>query len=138
MSLAGNSNFWILLPGRKTLSRPDYRYSEDYNLYSNPFFFTKSCLRLGADCSLRILYKKTLFSLSRLKSRVVHCNLSNTSAELVSNFAPVMTRTALFCSTWSLFLRPYHMCPRKESNNQNMVELVLYITLSKNVWGQNV
>ena len=138
MSLAGNSNFWILLPGRKTLYPGLIIVTPKIIISIQILFFTKSCLRLGADCSLRISYKRTLFSLSRLKSRVVHCNLSSTSAELVSNFAPVMTRTALFCSTWSLFLRPYHMCPRKESNNQNMVELVLYITLSKNIWGQNV
>ena len=42
---------------------------EDYNFFVNPC----TTVRLGADCSSRILYNRTIFSLSRLASRKVDC-----------------------------------------------------------------
>jgi hypothetical protein len=74
-----------------------------YSLLRSLIFINFS-LRLGADCSLRILYIKTLFSLWRLTSSVDYCRSSSTFAELTSNLAPVITRAALFWSTCNLSL----------------------------------
>ena len=58
--------------------------------------FTQELLSWGADRSLRILYIRVAFVWKGLVSRVFHCKLFNTSADLTSYDEPVITLSVAY------------------------------------------